>query len=60
LTATFPKCGVRYLFITAKEYGRPYLTRKGNLKIQIYIDERNEPLFAFGFGLSYTTLIIQI
>lgn len=56
LTTTFPRnVGQIPLYYNHKNTGRPY---DGNLKEKYkskYLDVVNEPLFAFGYGLSYTT-----
>jgi beta-glucosidase len=58
LTTTFPRSvGQIPIYYNAKNTGRPLGNKEGNFeKFKTnYIDERNEPLFPFGFGLSYTT-----
>ncbi len=58
LTATFPRSvGQIPVFYNHKNTGRPLGNKEGKFeKFKTnYIDERNEPLFPFGFGLSYTT-----
>ncbi|MFN3754807.1 beta-glucosidase BglX [Flavobacterium sp.] len=58
LTTTFPRSvGQIPIYYAAKNTGRPLGNKEGifeKFKTN-YIDERNEPLFPFGFGLSYTT-----
>lgn len=58
LTATFPRSlGQVPIFYSQKNTGRPLGNSVGNFEKfkSNYIDERNEPLYPFGFGLSYTT-----
>lgn len=58
LTATFPRSvGQIPIYYNAKNTGRPLTNTEGKFeKFRTnYLDERNEPLFPFGFGLSYTT-----
>ncbi|MGZ9097517.1 MAG: beta-glucosidase BglX [Micavibrio sp.] len=55
LTATFPRnVGQIPLYYNHKSTGRPYA---GTFKkfTSCYLDVPNEPLFPFGYGLSYTT-----
>lgn len=58
LTATFPRnVGQVPIYYSTKNTGRPLGNTEGKFEKfkSNYIDERNEPLFPFGFGLSYTT-----
>lgn len=58
LTTTFPRSlGQVPIYYAAKNTGRPLGNNDGKFEKfkSNYIDERNEPLFPFGFGLSYTT-----
>ncbi|MHC0440504.1 beta-glucosidase BglX [Flavobacterium sp. 3-210] len=58
LTATFPRSvGQLPIYYAHKNTGRPLSNTEGKFEKfrSNYIDERNEPLFPFGFGLSYTT-----
>lgn len=58
LTTTFPRSvGQVPIYYAAKNTGRPLKNTEGNFEKfrSNYLDERNEPLFPFGFGLSYTT-----
>lgn len=57
LTATFPRSvGQVPIYYNQKNTGRPLSNKEGKFEKfrSNYIDERNEPLFPFGFGLSYT------
>ncbi|MCX6171545.1 MAG: beta-glucosidase BglX [Flavobacterium sp.] len=58
LTITFPRSlGQVPIYYNAKNTGRPLGNKDGVFEKfkSNYIDERNEPLFPFGYGLSYTT-----
>ncbi|AUC23973.1 beta-glucosidase [Polaribacter sejongensis] len=58
LTATFPRnVGQVPLFYNHKNTGRPLGNTEGKFEKfkSNYIDVRNEPLYPFGYGLSYTT-----
>ncbi|WP_040279546.1 beta-glucosidase BglX [Psychroserpens damuponensis] len=58
LTATFPRnVGQIPLFYNHKNTGRPLGNDQGEFEKfkSNYIDVRNEPLYPFGYGLSYTT-----
>ncbi|MCF4100254.1 beta-glucosidase BglX [Gillisia sp. M10.2A] len=58
ITATFPRSvGQIPIFYNHKNTGRPLGNKEGKfVKFRSnYIDERNEPLYPFGYGLSYTT-----
>lgn len=58
LTATFPRSvGQIPIYYSYKNTGRPLNNTEGKFVkfLSNYIDERNEPLYSFGFGLSYTT-----
>lgn len=58
LTLTFPKSiGQIPIYYNHKNTGRPLGNKDGIFEKfkSNYIDERNEPLYPFGFGLSYTT-----
>ena len=58
LSATFPRSvGQVPIYYAAKNTGRPLGNKQGNFEKfrSNYLDERNEPLFPFGFGLSYTS-----
>lgn len=55
LTMSFPRTvGQVPLYYYAKNTGRPYYLPTDKFKSR-YIDCPNEPLFPFGFGLSYTS-----
>ncbi|MBF4463990.1 beta-glucosidase BglX [Flavobacterium sp. LC2016-12] len=57
LTTTFPRSvGQVPIYYAHKNTGRPLANIEGKFEKfrSNYIDERNEPLFPFGFGLSYT------
>jgi beta-glucosidase len=58
LTMTFPRSvGQIPIYYNHKNTGRPLGNKDGIFEKfkSNYIDERNEPLFPFGYGLSYTT-----
>jgi beta-glucosidase len=58
LTTTFPRSvGQVPIYYSHKNTGRPLGNQEGKFEKfkSNYIDERNEPLYPFGFGLSYTT-----
>ncbi|MEO5775499.1 MAG: beta-glucosidase BglX [Flavobacterium sp.] len=58
LTATFPRSvGQIPIYYNHKNTGRPLGNKDGIFEKfkSNYLDERNEPLFPFGYGLSYTT-----
>jgi len=58
LSATFPRSvGQVPIYYAAKNTGRPLGNKYGNFEKfrSNYLDERNEPLFPFGYGLSYTS-----
>lgn len=60
LTATFPRSvGQIPIYYSAKNTGRPLANKEGTFEKfrSNYIDERNEPLFPFGYGLNYTTFL---
>lgn len=58
LTATFPmNVGQVPIFYNHKNTGRPLMNTEGRFEKfkSNYLDVRNEPLYPFGYGLSYTT-----
>ncbi|HLT54204.1 MAG TPA: glycoside hydrolase family 3 C-terminal domain-containing protein, partial [Flavobacteriaceae bacterium] len=58
LTATFPRnVGQVPIFYNHKNTGRPLGNNEGKFEKfrSNYLDVRNEPLYPFGYGLSYTT-----
>ncbi|WP_179021997.1 beta-glucosidase BglX [Winogradskyella forsetii] len=58
LTATFPmNVGQVPIFYNHKNTGRPLNNKEGKFEKfkSNYLDVRNEPLYPFGYGLSYTT-----
>ncbi|MGY0038610.1 fibronectin type III-like domain-contianing protein [Pedobacter sp. NJ-S-72] len=56
LTATFPRnVGQIPLYYNHKSTGRPYDGASNEKFKSRYIDSSNDPLYPFGFGLSYTT-----
>lgn len=58
LTITFPRSiGQVPISYSHKNTGRPLGNKEGKFEKfkSNYIDERNEPLFPFGYGLSYTS-----
>ncbi|HXI70949.1 MAG TPA: beta-glucosidase BglX [Verrucomicrobiae bacterium] len=56
LTATFPRnVGQIPIYYNHKNSGRPYKGDPGSKYVSRYLDVSNDPLYAFGHGLSYTT-----
>lgn len=56
LTATFPRTvGQIPIYYNHKNTGRPYKGDPGYKFVSRYLDVPNDPLYAFGYGLSYTT-----
>lgn len=55
LTATFPRnAGQLPLYYSHKSTGRPYDGTSNSKFVSRYIDSSNDPLYPFGYGLSYT------
>ncbi|MEI7725208.1 MAG: glycoside hydrolase family 3 N-terminal domain-containing protein [Bacteroidota bacterium] len=56
ITMTFPRNGGQIpIFFNVKNTGRPYSPADSGAKyVSRYLDCPNDPLFPFGFGLSYT------
>ncbi|MBD0726234.1 beta-glucosidase [Flavobacterium sp. L1I52] len=57
LTTSFPRSvGQVPIYYNQKNTGRPLMNKEGKFEKfrSNYIDERNEPLYPFGYGLSYT------
>ena len=60
LTMTFPRSvGQIPLYYSHKNTGRPLMNQEGKFEKfrSNYLDERNEALFPFGYGLSYTNFV---
>ena len=56
ITATFPRnVGQLPLYYSHKSTGRPYDGTSNSKFVSRYIDSSNDPLYPFGYGLSYTT-----
>lgn len=56
LTATFPRnVGQIPIYYNAKNTGRPQMPGDAPKFKSNYLDVENEPLYPFGYGLSYTT-----
>ena len=59
LPVTFPRCtGQLPIHHDRIPTGRPYTTEENRYSCR-YLDEKNAPLFPFGFGLSYTQFEIS-
>lgn len=55
LPMTFPRnVGQVPLYYNHKNTGRPYALDPGTVFWSHYIDEKNDPLYPFGYGLSYS------
>lgn len=60
LPMTFPKnVGQIPIYYNYKNTGRPTIPAPNQVFWSHYIDETNEPLYEFGYGLSYTTFEYQ-
>lgn len=60
LSMTFPRSvGQVPLYYSHKNTGRPLMNQEGKFEKfrSNYLDERNEALFPFGYGLSYTNFV---
>ncbi len=56
LAATFPRnIGQIPIYYNHKNTGRPYKGNPGEKYVSRYLDVPNDPLYPFGYGLSYTT-----
>jgi len=56
LTMSFPRSvGQIPIYYNHKNTGRPYIEGQKDDFVSNYRDQKNSPLFPFGFGLSYTT-----
>jgi beta-glucosidase len=56
ITATFPRSvGQIPIYYNHKNTGRPFNGKGGTKYRSNYLDESNDPLYPFGYGLSYTS-----
>ena len=56
LTTTFPRnVGQIPIYYNHKNTGRPYAGDPNSKYVSRYLDASNDPLYPFGYGLSYTT-----
>ena len=57
---SFPYCvGQVPVFYNEYKTGRPYRKEKGGRFVSRYIDIPNQPLYPFGYGMSYTEFKIS-
>lgn len=60
LPMSFPRhVGQVPIYYNQKSTGRPFLPSPGEVFWSHYTDEKNSPLYPFGYGLSYTTFDLK-